>query len=202
MSTNLTSNPMFVPADAQSPGLFRLSVEQYEAMSRAGILTDRDRVELVDGLLVNKMTKNPPHSVSARAVAEALASLIPAGLFVTREEPIRLSDRSEPEPDVAIIRGASRDYRERHPGPAHVPLIVEVADWSLAFDRGEKLSAYAVAGIPAYWIVNLNDRRLEVHSEPQGRRYRNVEILSAEQVVHLVIDGQDCGAIPVSELLA
>jgi Uma2 family endonuclease len=178
-----------------------MSVEQYEAMARAGILTERDRVELVHGLLVNKMTKNPPHSVAARAVADALGRLIPEGYFVTREDPVRVSGDSEPEPDAAVVRGASRDFSTRHPAAADVPLVVEVADWSLAFDRSEKLAVYAEGGIPQYWIVNLIDGRLEVHSDPEGRTYRSLRSLGSGEILPLAIDGRDLGAIDVSDLL-
>jgi Uma2 family endonuclease len=178
-----------------------MSADQYEAMARAGILTEHDRVELVHGLLVNKMTKNPPHSVAARAVADALGRLVPAGYFVTREDRIRVSVSSELEPDAAVVRGASRDFSTRHPAAADVPLVVEVADWSLAFDRSEKLAIYAESGIPQYWIVNLIDGRLEVHSDPEGRSYRTVQSFGPGEVLSLEIDERDLGAIVVSDLL-
>jgi Uma2 family endonuclease len=179
----------------------RLTVDQYEAMAEAGILTERDRVELVDGLLVKKLAKNPAHSVAARAVAEALARLIPGGYFVTREDPIRIGPASEPEPDAAVVRGRSRDYARRHPDAAQSALVVEVSDSSLNLDRTEKLRIYAAGGIPIYWIVNLVDDRLEIHSRPEAGSYQDVRSLGSGETVAVVIDGREIGAIGVADLL-
>jgi Uma2 family endonuclease len=179
----------------------RLTVEQYEAMAEAGILTERDRVELVDGLLVKKLAKNPAHSVAARAVAEALARLVPDGYFVTRKDPIRIGPASEPEPDAAVVRGRSRDYARRHPDAAQSALVVEVSDSSLNLDRTEKLRIYAAGGIPIYWIVNLVDDRLEIHSRPEAGSYQDVRSLGSGETVAVVIDGREIGAIGVADLL-
>ena len=199
MST--TTSPPSLNTAAVAPSLYRLNVDQYEAMTEAEILTERDQVELINGFLVSKMTKKPAHSVSARAVAEALAGLIPEGYFVTREDPIRIGDASEPEPDAAVVRGRSRDYAKRHPDAAQVSLVVEVADSSLNLDRTEKLQAYAAGEVPVYWIVNLVDGRLEVYSRPESGAYQSVRILDPTDEVAVVVDGRELGAIPVADLL-
>ncbi len=170
-------------------------------MTDAEILTARDQVELINGLLVTKRTKKPAHSVAARAVAEALAGLIPDGYFVTREDPIRVGGASQPEPDPAVVRGRSRDYAQRHPDAAQVALVVEVAESSLNLDRSEKLRAYAAGGIPVYWIVNLVDGRLEVYENPESGTYKNARILDPSETVAVVIDGRELGADPVADLL-
>jgi Uma2 family endonuclease len=181
--------------------MYRLSIEQYEAMAEAEILTDRDQVELVDGLLVRKMTKKPAHSVAARAVAEALARLVPEGYFVTREDPIRVGSASEPEPDAAVVRGRSRDYARRHPDAAQTVLVVEVSDSSVSLDRTEKLRVYAGGGIPVYWIVNLVELRVEVHARPEAGVYQDVRSLDSTEAVAVVMDGREVGAIAVADLL-
>ena len=184
--------------------LLRLSVQQYHAMRRAGILTEDDRVELIDGLLVSKMTKNPPHSLATeltrRALDDALRSAGLAGAWHVRsQEPITTSD-SEPEPDVSVVAGSVRDYHQAHPGPGDVALVVEIADESLRRDRGDKLAIYARAGVAAYGIVNLADRVVELYREPEGERYLRCEVCSVGETVTLEVGGAAL-AIAVDRLL-
>ena len=188
-----------LPIESRVP-LFRISVERYHAMRDAGILGEDDHVELLVGLLVPKMTKNPPHRLATGLIRQALESTTPAGYYVDSQEPITTSD-SEPEPDVAIIRGSRRDYGHRHPGPADVALVVEVADESLDRDRGVKLELYARAGVEVYWVVNLRGREIEVHTEPEGERYRRRDVYSAGSAVPVVLDARAVGAIFVDDVL-
>jgi Uma2 family endonuclease len=147
--------------------IWRLSVAQYHQMTQSGILTDDDPVELLEGWLVPKMPKNPPHRLTTQLVREALAPLVPTGWFVDAQEPITTAD-SEPEPDVVIVRGERRHYHDRHPGPDDLALVVDVSDTTLARDRTLKLRLYAAAGIGCYWIVNLVERQVEVYTAPSG----------------------------------
>ena len=153
--------PTAIPSDT----LWRLSVAQYHTMLQVGILEEGDRLELLEGILVAKMTKNPPHRISTKLIREALENITPDGWYVDSQEPITLVD-SEPEPDVVIIRGKTTDYRDRHPVAADVVLVIEVADSTLERDRTSKQRIYARAGIAIYWILNLRDRQLEVYTEP------------------------------------
>jgi Uma2 family endonuclease len=123
--------------EVPSEPIHRLTVQQYRAMGRTGILTSEDRVELLEGWLVEKMTKNPPHRIATRRARVALERVVPAGWYVDTHEPITTAD-SEPEPDVAVIRGRTEDYPDRNPGADHVALIVEVADATLVRDRHVK----------------------------------------------------------------
>ncbi|HLG16989.1 MAG TPA: Uma2 family endonuclease [Blastocatellia bacterium] len=143
-----------LPAGKPDDLIWRLSVEQYHDMIRAGILTPDDPVEMLAGWLVYKMPKNPPHRIATKLALQALEAVVPAGCYVDSQEPITLDD-SEPEPDVMVVRGDTRQYRERHPGVDDVVLIVEIADTTIERDRGVKKAVYARAGIPVYWIVNL-----------------------------------------------
>lgn len=184
--------------------LHRLTVEQYEAMSRTGILTPDDRVELLEGLLVEKMTKNPPHRIATRRTRIALESVVPVGFCVDSQEPIVTAD-SEPEPDVSVIRGRTEDYVEENPGASQVPLVVEIADASLVRDRRLKGRIYARAAIPAYWIVNVAERRLETHEAPTGDcespTYRVTRVYEAHDSVDVVIAGTVAGRLAVAALL-
>lgn len=180
--------------------LWRLSVEQYHTMVAQGVISADDPVELLEGLLVRKMGKNPGHRIATKLVAESLEAVVPKGWYVERQEPITLVD-SEPEPDVAVIRGNTRDYRHRHPGADAVSLIVEIADSSITRDATLKKRIYANAGIPQYWILDLNTRRLEVHSDPRDGAYTQAAVYNAEASAPVVLDRQECGKVAVSALL-
>jgi Uma2 family endonuclease len=182
-------------------GPYRFRVDQYERMGEAGILSESDRVELIDGRVMNKMTKNRPHVVAAQLAHDALVRLVPAGWYVGKDDPVRISGVSEPEPDLAVIRGDPRDYLEQSPSPSKVALVVEVAESSLAFDQSDKLRMYASACIPAYWIVNLIDRRLEVYSDPDSGGYRNRLDLGPSDAASVLIEEKQAGRIAVADLL-
>jgi Uma2 family endonuclease len=183
---------------------WRISVENYHEMLRAGILQSGDPVELLEGWLVQKMPKNPPHVVAVRLMKAALEAILPGDWNTLLQDPITLED-SEPEPDVTLVRGCPRDYLQHHPGPADIGLIVEVAAASLLRDRNLKKRIYARAGIAEYWIVNLKDHQIEVYSSPTGSAdepdYLKQQVYTHEQSVTLRLDGQVVGQIAVSDLL-
>ena len=154
-------------ADAPTLSVWRLSVEQYHEMISTGILHHGEPIELLEGVLVPKMTRNPPHRIAVTQLRDLLMRLVDNGWHVETQEAVTL-DTSEPEPDLAVIRGTVRDYPDRHPGPNDIGLVVEVADTSLAHDRGQKKRVYARAGIVEFWIVNLIDEQIEVYSDPTG----------------------------------
>src|SRR5436309_317433 len=168
--------------------LHRWTVKQYDTMIDHGILDEDDPIELLDGLLLVKEPQYSPHRTAVILVANALGRAFGEGWFVQVQSPIVLGDRSEPEPDVCVVRGTPRDYTHAH--PTRPELIVEVALSGLRVARGRKAAAYARAGIADYWIVNLGDGVLEVHHEPArpgpARRrwgYAAVETLGAEATV-------------------
>lgn len=180
----------------------RLTVEQYHRMGEAGILTEDDRVELLEGLLVDQITKKPQHSVSMGLVTDGLVRLVPTGWSIRVQEPITTPD-SEPEPDICVVRGSRRDYTENHPHPADVALVVEVSDATLQQDRTLKLRIYARARIPVYWILNLPERTLEVYTEPAGDgdyRQRRTYLETDNAPVWIV--RQEVGQVAVAKLLA
>ena len=158
----------------------------------------------MEGLLVEKMTILPAHRFSTRRVRVALERLVPQGWYVESPSPVTLA-ASEPEPDVAVVRGSDQDYLDRHPGPADVVMVVEVSDSSLGRDQVFEKPIYAKAGIPVYWIVNLIDRRVEVYTDPTGPAaepdYRVRHDAGEADQVHVVIEGRDVGSIAVREVL-
>ncbi len=178
----------------------RFSVDEYHRMIETGILNDEDRVELLDGYVVLKMPRNPPHDTSVLKTNKRLIRIVPTGWEVRCQSAITLSD-SEPEPDFAVVRGDENTFATRHPGPAEVGLLIEVADTSLDRDRHDKGPVYARANISLYWIVNLIDRQVEVYSTPSASGYANRKDFRVGDVVPLVLDGVNCGTIAVAELL-
>jgi Uma2 family endonuclease len=183
----------------------RLSVEQYHAMIAAGILVHGDPIELLDGLLVTKMTRHPPHVVAASLLFAAFYRALPAGWHACKEDPITLPPASEPEPDLTVVRGEIRDYAVRNPGPADVALVVEVSDSTLAFDRGFKLRLYARAGLPVYWILDVVEGVVEVHTDPTGPApepsYRRREVVGRDGELTLDLGGPGPVRLAVRDLL-
>lgn len=144
--------------------LRRFTRSEYERLIDDGVLHEDEPIELLDGLLLVKEPQASRHRTSVVLVARALERVFGDGWFLQIQCPIILDDRSEPEPDVCVIRGAPRDYVEAH--PQQPALVVEVAQSGLRVARERKARGYARAGIRDYWIVNLVDRVLEVHREP------------------------------------
>jgi len=188
--------------------LYRLSVKQYHAMIRAGILTEDDQVELLEGVLVSKMSKNPPHIVATDLLQRVLSRVVPEGWYVSMQNPLTTKS-SEPEPDAKVVKGDPRQYLKRKPGPSKVPIAIEVADKSLARDRGVKKRTYAASRIPTYWIINLVDRCVEVYTEPTGPAtkqnpepdYRKVRRFGPDDSVPVILGGREVGRIAVNEIL-
>lgn len=184
--------------------IWRLSVEQYHEMIQAGILGKDDQLELLEGLLIAKMTKNPAHSTVAYITREAIAEILPKGWHARGEQPVTTTD-SEPEPDVMIVRGNPRDYLEHHPTPSEVALVIEVADSSLQRDQTLKKRIYARAGIPVYWLKNLIEHRIEVYINPytdkESSNYRQRHDYGVEDDIPVVIGGKEIGLLAVKDLL-
>jgi Uma2 family endonuclease len=199
MSTIATPPPAIPsPAPVWTPSLYRMTVDEYE---RIGPLLDDPRVELIDGHLVKKMSIKPEHSFTTCELSQSLEARLPAGWMRRQEQPVRIPDYDEPEPDISIIRGSNADYRRRMPTAADVALLVEVAESSLSQDRGEKLTAYGKSRIPVYWIVNLIDRQVEVYTNPGPGGYQSRQDYPAGSVVPVVIDGQLRAPIAVDDIL-
>ena len=137
------------------------------------MLTDDDKVELLGGEVVTKMTQNSAHRTATLLVSNALRSAFGMDVFVQEEKPVALSDQSEPEPDVAVVRGRIRDFLADHPGPDALLLVVEVADTSLRRDRTVKAALYAAAEVTEYWIVDLQGGSLEVYRDPVNGTYQS-----------------------------
>jgi len=176
---------------------------EYERLVDLGIFVG-ERLELLDGLLVVQEPQGSPHAAIVAHIGQVLASALGPGWHPRLHSPLALDADSEPEPDVAVVAGAPRDYVTAHPSTA--ALIVEIADSSLRLDRRLKGGLYARAGLAEYWIVNLVDGVLEVHRDPRpaadtayGWVYRSVDILRPPAIVTPL--AAPAARIPVADLL-
>lgn len=208
-----------VADSAPAPRLF--TTDDYHVMGQAGILTENDRCELVNGIIRKKPEIRPRHKNAVRRLVKLLTPLIDERFVLDSQAPVSLATDSEPKPDVSIslgpeerynepepdlvvARGTREQYKARHPNPEELELIVEGAESSLRDDRTTKLELYAENGIPCYWIVNLKDRRVEVHTQPRlGKKpgYRKIATYSPRDSVPVVVKGKKVSAIPVDDIL-
>lgn len=157
-------------------------------MIETGILREAEPVELIEGMLVRKsrapaggdeILHGPHHALVVARLQRLAVSIDALGYHVRSQLPLTLSSIDEPEPDLAIVRGAPEQFADRHPGPRDVVAVIEVADSSVAFDRTTKQRLYAATGIPAYWIINIPEDHIEVFEDPRPaeRRYaRRLEV--------------------------
>jgi Uma2 family endonuclease len=159
-----------------------ISRAEYERMVDLGLFRN-ERVELWRGWIVQMSPQKSPHASAVERLNYIFVlALRPSRAAAVRVQlPLALSDHSEPEPDLAVV--APGDYKQAHPAAADVRLIIEVADSSLADDRGFKAEEYAAAGIPEYWIINLIDQLVEVHTRPIRQRYGNVVAIGRGQTL-------------------
>jgi len=182
--------------------VFPLSVDQYHAMIDAGVLTEDDPVELIEGILVYKMPRKPRHSFVISKLVKAFRGLLPQGYFIRVQDPVTLKT-GEPEPDLVVVRGTEDDFESKHPGPDDSALIIEVSDATLRIDRGMKLRSYAKAVIQHYWIVDLAHRCVEVCSRPNTRlsQYTERRVLSGQDALPVILNGRKVAEITVSSVL-
>ena len=199
MSSVITSEFTAAGFDVPPLGVRRFTVEEYERLGQLGVLTEDDNVELLEGLIVKKMTKNPLHDWTIDFLNAVLSRQLPTGWILRIQNVLRTED-SEPEPDVVVAIGDLTTFRRRHPTGEQVSLVVEVAESSLHQDW-RKCRIYARAGVPEYWIVDLNSARLEVFTQPnrQAGKFEKHVCLSApglatvalSATVRLVVDLQE-----------
>jgi Uma2 family endonuclease len=197
--------PLAIQAELKQTATYRrFSNEEYEELTRIGVFTADDQVELLFGYLVNKMPQNDPHASTILRLTLDLVRVLPVGWLPYMQMPIRL-DSGLPEPDGAVVRGGRRTYDTRKPTPEDFGIVMEVSDTTLRTDRGVKLPMYAGAVIPEYWIVNLEERQIEVYTDPNATAdppaYRSRTDYRSGQTIPLMLDGQTVAQLQVADLL-
>jgi Uma2 family endonuclease len=182
----------------QVPARRRLDVDAYYRMAEAGILTQNDRVELIDGEIFDMVPIGSAHAGKTDRLNRLFARVAADGLaLVSVQRPLTLDAYNEPEPDLMLLKPREDDYQGRHPGAADVLLLVEVSETSLGYDRGTKVPLYAKFGVPEVWIVDLWGAAIEVYREPAGDAYAVAERLTSGSLAPVLVPGVtiDVGAL-------
>lgn len=196
---------------AQPPGPratvrpYRLTVRQFLKAVEAGVFPHDVRLELLGGIPVQKMTRNPPHNSTVFKLASGLRGLLPRDWIVYEEKPIVAGRMWRPEPDLAVIRDPIDRYERHDPKVADVALVIEVSDTTYGDDRGLKWRRYAAARLPSYWIVNLLGRQVERYTDPTGRgdsgRYNSLCTYKSGDSIPVIVEGVEIGRIAVNDVL-
>ena len=186
--------PVPTPSSLLSVAGFRkITPKQYHKLIDSGIIYEGEPVELLEGYLVEKGMRNPPHDGGFRRLTSRLPRLLPAGWVLCVQCAISLKD-SEPEPDGAVVRGDETSYDSRLPEASDFGIAIEVSDSTLAFDRQDKGRIFARAGIPEYWIINIPDRQIEVHTLPNEKadppHYASRAVFPHGSTLAFQLDGQ------------
>jgi len=203
-AARVTRPPAAPPPTLHGRAVQRFTVEQYHRMIDAGAFVGAPKCELIRGYILEKPVPGPPHSMSTSRLNRRLTPLFPEpAWYVQIQDSITLAD-SEPEPDFSAAAGPESKYVARHPGPADLALVVEVSDSTAAFDRGAKLALYAGNKVAQYWIIDVNERRVEVYTDPRGGKapgYRTRAEYAPGADVPVVVGGKMLGTIRAAELL-
>jgi Uma2 family endonuclease len=154
-----------------------LTVAEYQKMGEVGILTQDDRVELINGEIIKMSPFKSTHTSHVKRLNALLSRLVAGEMTISVQDPITIDPYSEPEPDIALLKPSKDFYAKRHPEPKDVYLVIEVADSTLEKDQTVKLELYAKAGIKEYWIVNLIEKQIEVYKNPKAGNYKQREII-------------------------
>lgn len=182
------------------PARHRLDVDDYYKMAETGILKRGQRVELIDGEIIDMNPIGSPRAAIAKRLNRAAAPAATDGMvLVSVQDPLRLDAYNEPEPDLMLLRPRDDDYRASHPSAADVLLLVEISDSSLAYDRGAKLALYARYGVPEVWIVDIFGVAVEVYRNPADDAYSLRERRTSGALSPTLVPGV---AIDIAALLA
>ncbi|MBW4656292.1 MAG: Uma2 family endonuclease [Kaiparowitsia implicata GSE-PSE-MK54-09C] len=160
-----------------------LSVQDYHRMVEAGILAADERVELIEGQLYRMAAKGTAHSAAVTRIDRVLSRLLAGRALLRFQDPVQLSDFSEPEPDVAVVHIDSLDYEDHHPTPGKIFWLIEVSDSTLRRDRDLKVPMYGRSGIAEYWILDVQERCLHVFRQPTADRYETEQTLYEEDTI-------------------
>jgi Uma2 family endonuclease len=161
-------------------------VDEYHQMIETGILDEDDRVELLEGQIIEMSPQLPPHVATTQSASDYLRSLLAGRVTIRIQSPITLRPNSEPEPDIAVVRIDPDRYFDHHPTPDKIFLVIEVANTSLRKDRRQKVRAYAHANILEYWILDVYERQIYVFREPRNDTYQQEIILNEEAIFSMV----------------
>ena len=175
--TNLDDSPSQVVIEPRA-NLKYWTVQEYHRMSELGILDPSQRTELIAGQIILKTAKGTAHVITLQLLANSIQSQLNTTAFISTQDPIRLDNFSEPEPDLAIVKGSILDYTQAHPGAEDIHLVIEVADSTLKQDCEVKDKLYARSSIVEYWVINIKNRQVQIFRDPTPTGYGSQLILT------------------------
>lgn len=181
MAFAVTQRP--APPPVETRQRYAFTVADYHQLIASGHFKRTDRIELIHGELTIMPPIGPEHSFHTTRITNTLPVKLPAGVLLRMNEPITIANHSEPQPDAAIVRARADGYRSAHPGPKDVLLIIEVADTSATFDTQVKAKLYSKAGIPEYWVIDVQEGCLRVFTQPSARGYKHLQVLDRGDTV-------------------
>ena len=159
------------------------TVDEYHQMAETGILTEDDRVELINGEIIAMSPINSPHGGSVKRINALFTKLLAEEVIVSVQDPLVVGDLSEPEPDIMLLKPQDDFYASAHPQPEDVYLLIEIADSSVRIDQEVKLPVYASAKVPEVWIVNLPEQQVEVYRSLMNNHYQAKEVAKGVQTI-------------------
>jgi Uma2 family endonuclease len=162
---------------------------EVEQMVKAGILTEDDRVELIEGQIIKMSPIGKSHAACVDRLTRFFNKAAGEPVIVRSQGPILIDDHFELQPDVALLRARPDFYEDSLPAPGDILMVIEVADTTVASDRGVKMPIYAQAGIPVAWLVDLPRRTVEIYTDPKGQVYGTVRRLGRKEVIDFAIPG-------------
>lgn len=157
---------------------FRFTISQYHQMSEAGILSENDKVELINGEIIEMSPIGRRHAACVDRINRLFSNILGIKVIVRVQNPILLNNLSEPEPDIALLKPRTDFYESGHPQPQDIFLLIEVADSSIEYDRDVKIPLYASSGITEVWLVDIYQQVITVYRYPTEHGYRDIQTLS------------------------
>lgn len=181
-----STQPLTGNFNGQNLKLRKITVKEYDAMIESGVFDENDQMELLNGAIVEKMTKGTKHSAATDRIARIFYRHVGEQAFVRNQNPVWLDEFSEPEPDIVLAKPNDDEFENSHPTPEEIYLIVEVSDSTLNYDRNAKGEAYARAGIRQYLVLNVPEKLLEDYRNPSADGFRSKQTYRAGQTFSLV----------------
>ncbi|MBE9206396.1 Uma2 family endonuclease [Nostoc sp. LEGE 06077] len=176
----------------------KFTVQQYHKMIESGVLTEDDRVQLIRGEIIEMSPIGTKHAACVKCLNKLLSSKLRDRVLIAIQDPVELSDNSQPQPDVALLKPRDDFYAAAHPQPQDIFLLIEVADSTIIYDREEKIPLYAEANIIAVWLVDINEQVVEVYQQPSATEYQDIQKFSGGE--SLSIPGFPDVTITVNEI--
>ncbi|MEM6361026.1 MAG: Uma2 family endonuclease [Bacteroidota bacterium] len=162
-----------------------ISVNEYHVMAEAGILTSEDKVELIQGEILEMSPIGTKHAAIVDKLTNLLVKIVSNTAIIRVQNPVYINDLNEPEPDISVLKTRRDYYADIHPGGDDTLLVIEVSDTTYHYDKEVKVPLYGSAGIPEYWILKLDSKEIEVHTVPAKGGYKKIELFYPEDLVSL-----------------